>query len=110
MGRKKKTVKVFEEYLSNSLYSSKEFIKDNLHVFLYLTCNSSVPSFDVAIKLVFCFLCIEKTVSMSLLTWKSKTRVTSYELQVQIHEVLVQIHKLRVHIHELQVQIHELEE
>ena len=35
------------------------------------------------------------------LTWKSKTRVTSCELQVHIY-------KLRVQIHELQVQIHEL--
>ena len=49
--------------------------------------------------------------------WKSKTRVTSYvlrvqihELRIQIHELRVQIHKLRVQIHELRVQIHELEE
>ena len=31
---------------------------------------------------------------ISAFVWKSKTRVTSYELQVQIHELRVQIHKL----------------
>ena len=36
--------------------------------------------------------------------WKSKTQVTSYELQVQIHKLQIQIHKLRVQIPELQVQ------
>ena len=46
----------------------------------------------------------------SIYSWKSKTRVTSYELQVQIHELRVQIHKLRVQIYELRVQIHELED
>ena len=40
--------------------------------------------------------------------WKSKTRVTSYELQVQILELRAQIHELRVQIHELRVQINEL--
>ena len=42
--------------------------------------------------------------------WKSKTQVTSYELQVQIHELRVQINKIRVQIYELRVQIHELED
>ena len=32
---------------------------------------------------------------------KSKTRVTSYDLQDQIHELQAQIHKLRVQIYEL---------
>ena len=40
--------------------------------------------------------------------WKSKTRLTSYELRVQIHELRVQSHELQVQIDELQVQIHEL--
>ena len=51
------------------------------------------------------------------LTWKGKTRVTSYEsrvqipkLRVQVHELQVQIHELRVQILELWVQIHELED
>ena len=35
------------------------------------------------------------------LWWKSKTRVTSCELGVQIYESRVQIHKLRVQIHDL---------
>ena len=41
---------------------------------------------------------------------KGKTRVTSYELLVQIQKFRVQIHKLRVQIHELRVQIDELED
>ena len=40
--------------------------------------------------------------------WKSKTRVTSCRLRVQIYELRVQIHELRVQIHELRRQIHEL--
>ena len=51
----------------------------------------------------------------SLFQWKSKTRVTSYklrlqvlELRVHIYELQVQIHKLRVQIHALRVQIYEL--
>ena len=42
-------------------------------------------------------------------SWKSKRRVTSYELRVQIHELRAQIYQLRVQIHELRVQIHELQ-
>ena len=42
--------------------------------------------------------------------WKSKTQVTSYELQVQIHELRVQIREIRVQMYELRVQIHELED
>ena len=34
--------------------------------------------------------------------WKSKTRVTSYELRVQTYELPVQIHELPVQIHELE--------
>ena len=41
-------------------------------------------------------------------SWKSKRRVTSYELRGQIHELRAQIYQLRVQIHELRVQIHEL--
>ena len=41
-------------------------------------------------------------------SWKSKRRVTSYELQGQIHKLRAQIYQLRVQIHELRVQIHEL--
>ena len=46
----------------------------------------------------------------TVFAWKSKTRVTSYELQVQI--LLVTSSNLRVKssIHELRVQIHELED
>ena len=51
--------------------------------------------------------------SLYSIMWKSKTRVTTYELRVhklrvQIHELRVQIHELRVQIQELRVQIHEL--
>ena len=42
--------------------------------------------------------------------WRSKTRVTSYELQVQIHELRVKIYNLRVQITQLEHWKHELEE
>ena len=35
-------------------------------------------------------------ISGNKLEWKSKTRVTSYKLRVQIQKFLVQIHELRV--------------
>ena len=56
--------------------------------------------------------------------WYGRTRVTSYELQVenlkarveiksaslnQIHKLQVRIHKLRVWIHEVRIRIHELQ-
>ena len=43
-----------------------------------------------------------------IVRWKSKTRVTSCQLRVQMFELRVQIHEFRVQIHKLQVQIHEL--
>ena len=49
-----------------------------------------------------------ESIYSKIMSWKSKTRVTSYELRVQIHELRVQIHELRVQIYELRVQIHEL--
>ena len=55
------------------------------------------------------FLKKKKSEKQTLPGWKSKTRVTSYELLVQIHELLVQIHELRVQIHKLRIQTHELE-
>ena len=40
----------------------------------------------------------------SIFKWKSKTRVTSCELRVQIYELRVQIYELRVQLHDLRVQ------
>ena len=43
--------------------------------------------------------------------WKSKTRVTSYDVRfASSTELLVRIHELRVQTHELRVQIHEFGE
>ena len=42
-----------------------------------------------------------------ILQWKSKTRVTSCKLEVQVYELRVQIYKLCVPIYELRVSIHD---
>ena len=67
--------------------------------------------------LTFSFLIISKSEKSNLVDvqelvqctlWKSKTRVTCCELQVQIYELRVQIHESRVPIYELRVEIHDL--
>ena len=53
------------------------------------------------------FWCLS-IINKTCLKWKSKTRVASCDLYVQIYELWVQIQVLRVEIHELRVRIQEL--